>query len=533
MRKTVDWLQRRAELTSEKTALKDEIHHRTIDYGEWNLMANKMANYLQKELGLKLGDRIAILASNSVEYLTVLFACQKCGFVLQNLNWRLAAPELNKLIQHAEPKVLLYTQEFVEVIRVLESYRLASPELFIAMEQKAAEHHLALSDYQQASDALPLVKPMSVDAPWMLCYTGGTTGLPKGVIITHDNVLWNAVNSVTSWNLDASDVAILNAPLFHVSGLHIFTTPLIHAGGTSVVCRAFDIDQMYDLIDRGDVTIFFAVPTVFIMMQNHPRWETTSFAHLKFIITGGAPCPLPVMRKFWEKGAFFTVGYGLTEAGPNTFSLAENQIQQKAGYVGYPLMNIETRLVDNKGQPITNAYQSGELLIRGSHRTPGYWGNPAATRKAIDTEGWLHTGDLAMTDEDGAYRIVGRVKDMYISGGENVYPAEVESVMFGHTEIADCAVFGIPHGLWGEVGAAIVVKRPGSNLGHQQIAEFLKGKLAKYKIPKVTMFVDELPKTAAGKVSKEVLKTHYLEALVRDICATDPTAEMPEEKEGA
>jgi fatty-acyl-CoA synthase len=323
-------------------------------------------------------------------------------------------------------------------------------------------------------------------------------------------VVANAINTVTSWEIHSGDCAVLNAPLFHTGGLHVFTTPLVYSSGSSIVCKAFDVNQTFDLIDEKRISVFFGVPTMFIMMQNHPRWETTDFSHLKFIIAGGAPCPVSVCEKFWQKNVDFKTGYGLTEAGPNTFWLPRDMVQNKPGSVGYPLMHVEVKLVDRNGLEIDQPGVHGELWIRGPHRTPGYRNNPQATEEAIDAEGWLHTGDLASFDEDRCYYVVGRKKEMYISGGENVYPIETESMLYSHPAVAEAAIFGVPHAKWGEVGRAIVALKPGAEpITERQLIHWLRDRIAHYKVPHRIFFTDELPKTAAGKISKTLLREKF------------------------
>ncbi|MBN2472028.1 MAG: AMP-binding protein, partial [Anaerolineae bacterium] len=286
-----------------------------------------------------------------------------------------------------------------------------------------------------------------------------------------------------------------------------FTLPLIHIGGASIVCKGFDADQVFDLIAGGGVTLYFGVPTMFIMLQQHARWAQADFSRLKLVISGGAPCPLPVFEKFWAKGVDFKTGYGLTEAGPNTFWLPAEDVRRKPGAVGFPLFHVDVRVVRPDGTPC-GPDEPGELLIRGPHVTPGYWNNPQATAEAI-VDGWLRTGDLASRDSEGYYTIVGRLKDMIISGGENIYPAEVESVMHAHPVVAEAALIGVPDETWGEVGRAVVALAAGHSLTADELVEFLRGRLARYKVPKSVVFVDALPKTGAGKVDKSALVARY------------------------
>jgi len=506
----VDWLDKRARLSPEKTALIDTLGDRRVSYREWNAQANRTARFLAEGLGVAKGDRVAVLATNSVEYLDVWFACNKLGAILHNLNWRLALPELERLVADAAPRVLIYSDDFLDTVRGLAaSDHAASIEHLVAFTEKTADSHTAFVERDGYPATAPQRPAMAQDDPWVICYTGGTTGLPKGVILTHGNITWNAVNTVMSWGVGAEDAAILNAPLFHTGGLNVFTAPLVQAGGTSVVCRGFDADQVFDWVASGEVTLYFGVPTMFQVLQEHPRWSEVDFSPLKVVISGGAPCPRPVFERFWQRGVDFKTGYGMTEAGPNTFWLPPEQVRSKPGAVGYPLFHIEAKIVDEHGAAVTVPGRAGELLVRGPHRTPGYWNNPEATAEAIDDGGWLHTGDLAEVDADGAYTIVGRAKDMFISGGENVYPAEVESVIYGHEAVSEAALFGVPDQKWGEVGFAVVVLRSGAKLTEQALRDYCKERLAPYKCPRQVAFVDELPKTGAGKIDKKALQARY------------------------
>ena len=507
----VDWLDRRAHLSPQRTALIDATTGERISYAQWNASANRTARLLTGALGLRPGERVAVLAGNCVAYLDLLFACNKTGAVLQNLNWRLAENELAALIQDAVPAVLFYGPDFHAVVeRLRETEACACVRDWVALEGEALPGDGTLAARAEESPEAPEMPALDHDDPWVICYTGGTTGLPKGAILSHGNVTWNAINTVSSWGLGPEDTAILNAPLFHTGALNVFTTPLVHTGGCSIVCAGFDANQVFDLIAGGEVSLFFGVPTMFSMLQEHARWDEADFSQLKLVISGGAPCPLPVFERFWQRGVDFKTGYGLTEAGPNTFWLPPEQVRDKPGAVGYPLFHVEVALLDTAtGEPVTAPDTTGELLIRGPHRTTGYWNRPDATAEAIDPDGWLHTGDLACFDADGAYTIVGRLKDMFISGGENVYPAEIENVLHAHPEISDAAVFGLPDRTWGEIGCAVVVPVAGAELQARNLRAWLKERLARYKVPRRIEFADALPTTGAGKIDKRALQERY------------------------
>lgn len=494
--RSLDWLARRARLSGSRVALVDaEDGGRETTYREWNARVNRAARVLRDDLGIRPGDRVALLAANSALWLDVFMACGKLGAVLQALNWRLPRASLARLVELAEPAIVVFDQANAQVGAGLGKKEIGLEALAEAASRSSPE------DLEGERPAL--------DDPWVLAYTGGTTGLPKAAILTHGNILWNAIGTAASWELHAGARALLNAPLFHTGGMNVFTTPLVWVGGASVVCRGFDVEQVFDYVDAGRITHLFGVPTMFGMMQAHARFSKTSFSQLEVVISGGAPCPEPIFQRFWETGVDFKTGYGLTEAGPNNFWLPRDEVRAKPGAVGYPLMHVEAKVVDEAGRCVDEPGVAGELLLRGPHVIPGYYRDPEATRGAIDEDGFLHTGDLALFDEAGCHRIVGRKKDMYISGGENVYPAEVESTLAGHPKVAQAAVIGVPDPVWGEVGRAFVVTT--SPVEAEELLRWLDGRLAGYQRPRSIIFVDALPLTGAGKVDKRALMTSTLD----------------------
>jgi fatty-acyl-CoA synthase len=503
-----DWLGRREMLSPRKVALIDAQRDFTpITYREWNRTANRTANWL-RALGVGRGDLVAILAMNCVEYLDVWFACGKLGAVMQTLNWRLTAPELAVLLLDATPSVLIYGPEFAAQAREIAA---AVPGIghyaALSGEGMASQAHRALQEREGCTDEAPPQIELTPDSPWVICYTGGTTGVPKGAILTHGNVTFNSVNTVVSWGLVPTDRTMLNAPLFHTGGLNVLTAPLVHIGGTSIVCRGFDVDQLFDLIADFDISIYFGVPTMFISQQNHPRWENADFSRLRWVISGGAPCPPPVFDRWWERGVEFKMGYGMTEAGPNTFWMPSEDVRRKPGSVGVPMFHVDVKVVRPDGSECAPD-EVGELLIRGPHVVPGYLNRPEESARAI-VDGWLHSGDLARRDEEGYFYIVGRLKEMLISGGENVYPAEVEAAISGHPDVVSVAVIGVPDEHWGEVGRAIVVKRNGCEISEDDLLEFTRAHLARYKVPKRVVFTEVLPMTGAGKIDKRILQEQF------------------------
>ena len=503
-----DWLQRREMLSPNKIAFIDAIHDgRPITYREWNRQANRLANFFRGGLGIGKGDRVSIYAMNRVEYLDALFACNKLGAILHVLNWRLTVRELEGIINDATPRVLLYSQEFSSQTDEMRP-QLLSVERFVGLDQVTCGQD---PHWPVERDNWPTSQPQPIELdwqdPWMICYTGGTSGLPKGAILNYRSVTANAINTIVSWGLRPDEVIPQYMPFFHTGGLNCLTTPLVYLGGTSIVCAGFDIDQLFDQIEEQGVTFFFAVPAMFLMMIQHPRWESLDLSNVRLVMSGGGTCPTVVFEAFWEKGVEFKTGYGLTEAGPNTFWLPAEYTRSKVGAVGRPLFHIDVKLVDEAGAEL-GSNETGHLLIRGPHVFGGYWNRPEATDKAI-VDGWLRTGDLARRDEDGDYYIVGRLKDMIKSGGENIYPAEVEDVMHSHPAVAEAALIPVPDPKWGQVGWAIVALKPGGSLSESNLIEWLRERMAHYKTPKSVVFVGTLPKTGANKVDKQLLIEQY------------------------
>ena len=494
-----DWLDKRAKLTPDRVALIDYASAAETSYAEWNKRANRTANYL-RSLGIGKGDRVAVYAMNRPEYLDLFWAAPKIGAILQNLNWRLTVHELKGILESGQPKVLFYSEEWRDQVEQLKP-ACTTVEHVVAMTNPAPGER-DMSERDAMSTRLEDIPELELDDPWGIYYTGGTTGLPKGAVITHGNVTWNSVNTIVSWGINGHHKAALQLPFFHIGGPHIFMMPMVHAGGTTILCSGFDPDQTFDLVEHSGITHYVAVPTMFQMLQEHPRWEEADFSKLELVISGGAPCPLPVMEKFWDRGVDFKMGYGLTEASGNNFWLPPELVREKVGSVGYPIFHIDMKVIHDDGTECASN-QEGELLIRGPHITAGYWKNPGATAETI-RDGWLHTGDVAKCDQDGCFSILGRSKEMFISGGENVYPAEIESVLSAHPLVREAAVVGVPHKTWGEVGRAFVVVADGYL--EDDLRVFLAERLARYKLPRSIMVLEAMPLTAIGKLDKKLLE---------------------------
>ncbi|MEA2009631.1 MAG: long-chain fatty acid--CoA ligase [Actinomycetota bacterium] len=493
-----DWLDKRAKLTPDRVAVIDYATGSETTFAEWNARANRTANYL-RSLGVGKGDRVAVYASNRCEYMDLFWAAPKIGAMLQNLNWRLTVHELRGIIAGGEPKVLIYSEDWRAQVEELKPSFTTIDHIVAMTNPGPGERDMA--EREPMSALLTDIPELTLDDPWGIYYTGGTTGLPKGAVVTHGNVTWNSVNTITSWGITGDHKAALQLPFFHIGGPNIFMVPLVHTGGTTILCEGFDPDETFDLVEHSGITHYVAVPTMFQMLQEHPRWDGADFSRLELVISGGAPCPLPIMQRFWDRGIDFKMGYGLTEASGNNFWLPPEMVQQKIGSVGYPIFHIDMKTIREDGTEC-NTDEEGELLIRGPHVIAGYWRNPEATAETI-RDGWLHTGDVAIRDEDGCFSILGRSKEMFISGGENVYPAEIESVLSAHPAIREAAVVGVPHETWGEVGRAFAVVT--DDYDEDDVRSFLGERLARYKMPRTVVVLDALPLTAIGKIDKKLL----------------------------
>jgi fatty-acyl-CoA synthase len=495
-----EWLERRDQLSPTRTALVDVASGQRLTYHALNVRARALAALLAEQYGIRQGDRVAVLAANAPEYLDALFACGLLGAILVPLNWRLTVPELNGIFADCEPSLLIHDAAHRAQAVTIAGLRAGPP--LLAMSTFPGEVGVL------AARATPFATDDGEDIVLIL-YTSGTTGVPKGAMLSHRMLTWNAINSQISWGIRDDDICPIFSPFFHAGGLNVLTTPIYHLGGTIVLLPTSDPATILDVIAQERCTLIFAVPTVFQLMMEHPRFATTEFSFVRFCITGGSSCPLPIIHGYAARGLEFRQGYGLTEVGVNCFSLAPEDALRKAGSVGRPVFHSRARIVDDVDRDVAPG-EVGELVLSGPHVCSGYWRRPQATAEAY-RDGWWHTGDLARRDDADYYYIVGRKKDMYISGGENVYPAEVEGVLATHAGIAEVAVIGRPDAKWGEVGLAVAVPRPGVHLTEAEVIAYCDGKLARYKMPRHVVFTDVLPRNAMGKVIKSELYQRYVE----------------------
>ena len=504
-----DLLSKRAYLTPNREALLEQATGIRYSYAELNARANRAANFLQEKCGVEKGDRVSILAHNSVVYVDLLYGLTKIGAVFAPLNWRLAAAELAYIVNNCESKVLLCGPEFTELLAEMRSEMLVAH--YVALEGAEIGGAWVYEDaLQRASDEEPKRPFLSPDDTACILYTSGTTGRPKGAMIPHRQIAWNNINTVVSWGLTEQDVSPIFTPMFHSGGLFVFLMPLFYVGGRIVLARTFDLAASLQTIEREKCTSLLGVPTIYQMWLNSPQFAQTDFSSIRWFISGGAPCPVALIEAWREAtGKPFRQGYGLTEVGTNCFTMTDEESVRKAGSVGKPIFHSSIHLVDEAGHDVPVG-ETGELIISGEHVTSGYWRNPEATAASLK-DGWFYTGDMAAQDEDGFFYIAGRFKDMIISGGENVYAAEVEAVFVEHEAVAEAALIGQPDDKWGEVGLMITVLNEGQSATENELRDFCRKRLASYKVPKRVVFTDALPYSPYGKVLKPVLKAKYVD----------------------
>lgn len=495
----VDWFERWALYAPDSVALQDDATGRTYTYGECDRLINRAARLLRDELGVRRGDRVAVLSMNEPEYVFLLFACQKLGAILLPLNYRLAPRELAWILTDAEPSLLIHQRRYDDAVAAIPEHALPARRIHFDGDDGYVAR---IRDQGRPAEHVPVAGDM--DSPCMILYTSGTTGRPKGAIITNGMIFWNSVNTTLRLNLVQSDVTLTFTPFFHTGGWNVLTTPFLHRGGKLILLEKFDADRILELVESEGVTILFGLPTIMEMLRRSHRFEGTDFSRVRYAIVGGEPMPLELIRVWHDRGVPIRQGYGLTEFGPNVFSLNEEHAERKIGSIGFPNFYIDARVVDDDDRELGPG-EVGELVLRGPVCTPGYWRNPEASERAL-RGGWFHTGDLVKRDEAGFYYVVDRKKDMYKSGGENVYPVEVEHFLRTHPKVREVAVVGVPDAKWGEVGRAYVVVEENETLSAAELLEYCAGELAKFKTPKQVEFVDELPKGDSGKILKKALR---------------------------
>ncbi|MFD4323278.1 long-chain fatty acid--CoA ligase [Nocardioides sp. NPDC058538] len=492
------WPARRARMTPGARAfVQDDA---VVTYAEVDRLVEAVAHGLRAR-GVATGDRVAFLGLNSIELAVTLFATARLGAVFLPLNTRLAPPELAWILTDAEPALLIHADDFDEAVSSEAVAALGLPSHRFTAADGHGLDTLAVPSKERIDVEVGL------DDVFMIQYTSGTSGRPKGVMLTHGNIAWNAFNLLVDVDVRSDEIALVTAPLFHTAALNQVLLPTFLKGGTSLIAARFDPAAAIATIERERVTLLFGVTSMYQALAQEPTWASADLDSLRSALSGGAPIPRTLLDTWQSRGLHVIQGYGLTEASPGTTMLRAGDGLDKLGSAGTPCFFTDVRVVAPGNEEAASG-QAGEVHVSGPNVTPGYWHNEAATEAAFDGP-WLRTGDVAVLDDDGFLYVVDRVKDMFISGGENVYPAEVEQALYTHPDVAEAAVIGVPDERWGEVGRAVVVRRPGSALTQDDLLKHLDGRLARYKIPKAVVFVDEIPHNASGKLLKSRVRELY------------------------
>ena len=491
------WFRRRAHRSGDRPALSGA--HQAWTYATAQREVEQLSAALHTA-GLRHGERLAYLGSNHPLVFLLWLAAARLGAILVPLNTRLAAPEIAAIVADAGATMMVGDASHAELVDGLP----------LPLQRLAWGHEragwLSLAAMVNAVREIPPEHPSQADEVALLIYTSGTSGRPKGVMLTHANLWANNLNWLLACDLSSTDVTLNTAPLFHVGGLCVVSLPTLMAGGHLIVQDGFEAGAFLAAVERHRASVTFAVPAMLLFASQHAHFESADLSSLRLVVVGGAPVPEPLLRTYQARHVPISQCYGLTEATSGVTFLETRRALSHLGSCGREGLLTEVRLVDPQGRPISRPGERGELCVRGANITPGYWRMPQETARAFDAEGWFHTGDGAYFNEEGFYTLCDRLKDMVISGGENVYPAEVEAVLYEHPAVAEVAVIGAPDARWGEHVVAVVVSKPGPALTLAEVQAHCEGRLAHYKIPRELRKVWQLPRNANGKVDKQALR---------------------------
>lgn len=494
-----DWFERWALYSPDKIAFKEFESQRTLTYQQINFLANATARWLKNDFGLQKGDRIAVLAENCLEYVVLFAVTQKTGFILVPLNYRLSPRELTFMLDDSNPELLFCQDNFRTKIENPEAQPIKIMTLALSDLTYKMEEFINAD-----AEEIPQRADFNEDHPIFIIYTSGTTAFPKGAVYSHKMLFWNSINTELRLDITSTDRAVNCTPPFHTGSWNVLQNPFVHHGAYTLLMKSFDPNVVLEQLEKDKHTVFWGIPTMLKMMEDSPKFKEVNLSHIRYFVIGGEAMPIPLIEKYHQKGISIRQGYGLTEVGPNVFSLDQTEAIRKQGSIGTPNFYYDVMLVDEQGNQVPDG-EPGELIIKGPAVTPGYWNNPEANKNTI-VDGWLHTGDLMKKDNEGFFYVVDRIKNMYISGGENVYPAEVEHLIRTLPEVKDVAIIGVPDKKWGETGKAFVVFHEKKSLTIEEITAFCQKNLAKFKIPKYFDFIPELPVNNAGKIDRKKLR---------------------------
>jgi acyl-CoA synthetase (AMP-forming)/AMP-acid ligase II len=474
-----------------------------VTYGEMATRAGALAAGLH-ERGVGAGDVVGLLSYNCTEFLETIFAANHLGAIAMPINWRLAAPELRYILDHSEARALVCDASLVDLANEA-TQDLERDLLRVCIARPAPAGWTPLTALRSAAGVAPRV-PVAGDDVHRLMYTSGTTGRPKGVMLSHANLAWKNLAHIVEFGFTRADLGLACGPLYHVGALDLTTTSLIAAGATTIIHRVFDASEAVDEIERSRVTTVWLAPAMVNAIMALPGIEARDLSSVRLVINGGEKMPIPLIERIQRvfSSAWFADAYGLTETVSGDTFLDRDSIVRKLGSVGRPCLYLELDIWDDDGAPVPPG-ERGEVVLRGPKVFKGYWRDPDATAIAF-AGGWFHTGDIGVRDADGYVFIVDRLKDMIVSGGENIASSEIERVLYEHEAVVEAAVVGRPDERWGEVPVAYVVLHATATATPDELVEHCRAQLARFKVPKQVLFVDALPRNPSGKVLKRELR---------------------------
>ncbi|MFB8146701.1 o-succinylbenzoate--CoA ligase [Microbacterium sp. NPDC056003] len=496
------WLGKRRLRDPDKTAV--VFDGESLTYRQLADAADRVAAVLWHR-GIRKGDAVAYIGENSPQFLQVMFGAAQLGAVFVPVNTRLAAPEMRHVLADSGARALILDPEFLDrAMPGVEAGRIAH----VIVTGAGLPEHPGLAQLIATATGGHTLAEVGHDDPAAIIYTSGTTGRPKGAVLSHGNLTWVALNCVVDYDVVSTDVSLMISPLFHVASLGMGALPVILKGATLVLEKGFEPGRALALIQQHRITMLSGVPTTYQMMADHPAWAGTDLTSLQKLTCGGSAVPTRILNAYEERGLSFSQGYGMTETSPGATSLSPAMTREKQGSVGLPHFFTEVRIADEHGDMVPRG-TVGEIQVSGPNVFLGYHGLPEASADAFTDDGWFRSGDLGYLDDDGYLYISDRLKDMIISGGENIYPAEVENLIADIEGISGVAVVGVPDERWGEVPWAVVTLRDGAEVDTEKVRDHLDGLLARYKLPKNVVVVEDLPRTASGKVRKADLRERF------------------------